>query len=140
MEALWILFLCKRGNQIQLFPTSGIIQQFNTMPKSERKFFLCTGQVVPAEHLCKHPDSHIIGELRYVMDGNDQHKRAVTALAVYETACSTENAPAALPDIRVEIVGDARNIKCTCCDNHENWEIGKAAFLQLMSRYGKRVE
>ena len=102
------------------------------MCKSDRKFFLCSGQAVTVEQLEKYPDSHVLGELRYLSDEG----RKVTALAVYEVSLSIKDVPETLPEIRVEIIGDARRIKCTCCKNRERWEIGKAAFLQLMSRYG----
>jgi hypothetical protein len=98
---------------------------------AERKFFLCTGQAVGIEQLDKYPKSHIIGELRHVMDEGGK----VTALALYEASRQVTDAPAELPPLRAEIVGDARHIKCTCCEHRERWEIGKAAFLQLMNRY-----
>ena len=45
------------------------------------------------------------------------------------------------PEIDVILVGDAREIKCRAggCTRKERWEIGKAAFMQLMQRYGKVV-
>jgi hypothetical protein len=103
---------------------------------SDRRFFLCTGQAVTVEQLEKHPNSHIIGELHYLPDEG----RKVTALAVYESSLAIKDFPLTMPAIRVEIVGDARRIKCTCCDNRERWEIGKAAFMQLMSRYGNPTQ
>lgn len=105
-----------------------------TLPPSSlasRRFFLCTGQCVTFDQLEKYPRSHIIGELRYVTDEG----RKVTALAVYEKSVGVKDPPVVLPPIRVEIIGDARRIKCTCCHHRERWEIGKAAFMALMQRY-----
>jgi hypothetical protein len=90
---------------------------------------------VTFDQLEKYPHSHIIGELRYVTDEG----RKVTALAVYEKSVLIEDPPVILPPIRVEIIGDARRIKCTCCHHRERWEIGKAAFMALMQRY-KKIE
>lgn len=111
----------------------------STLPPSSlagRRFFLCTGQCVTFDQLEKYPRSHIIGELRYVTDEG----RKVTALAVYESSLHSNNAPVVLPPIRVEIIGDARRIKCTCCHHRERWEIGKVAFMALMQRYGRKIE
>ena len=101
----------------------------------DRRFFLCTGEAVTAEQLYRYPDSHIIGELRYVVDEG----RRVTALARWECSVSTRDDLPLKPDVDVYLIGDARDIKCRCpgCTNKERWEIGQAAFLQLMSRYGK---
>jgi hypothetical protein len=111
------------------------------MPANERRFFLCTGQCVTADKLSEYPHSHILGELRYVRDEG----RRVTALAVWNISV-----PAGLgsirdiikkTSIRLEVIGDARGIKCTHpgCLREERWEIGKAAFLVLMQRYERRV-
>lgn len=102
---------------------------------SKRRFFLCTGQAVTAEQLEKYPASHVIGEMCYRMDEG----RKVTALARWNVSVSTKDGMPSNPDIDVYLIGDARDIKCRCsgCVNKERWEIGKAAFLQLMSRYGK---
>ncbi len=111
----------------------------STLPPSSlagRRFFLCTGQCVTFDQLEKYPRSHIIGELRYVTDEG----RKVTTLAVYEASVSSRDAPVVLPPIRVEIIGDARQIKCTRCHHRERWEIGKAAFMALMQRYRNEAE
>lgn len=108
------------------------------MPAAEqRRFFLCTGQCVTYKDLYKYKDSHIIGELRYLTDEG----RRVTALAMYEETVSAEQVPPSRPDIRVYLVGDARMIACKypACDRLQRWEIGKAAFMQLMARYGQEV-
>ncbi len=91
---------------------------------------------MPFDLLHRYPRSHIIGDLRHVTDEG----RKVTALAAYETLVSSRNAPVGLPPIRVEIIGDARRIKCTCCQHRDRWEIGKPAFLALMQRYKKAAE
>ena len=106
-----------------------------------RRFFLCTGECVTLEQLDGYRGSHILGELRYVQDEG----RKVTALAVWEVSV-----PAAEEErlfcyravrVRVEIVGDARRIRCThrSCAREQRWEIGKAAFMVLMQRYEKKV-
>jgi len=99
----------------------------------ERRFFLCTGQCVKYSDLHKYPESHILGELRYVTD----ESRQVTALALYETPVSAVTVPPLKPVIVVYIIGDARLIKCRFadCTKLQRWEIGKAAFEQLMQRY-----
>ncbi len=118
---------------------------------ADRRFFLCSGQAVTADLLKEYPDSHIIGELRHVWDKEGDTETRVTALALYEKSLPVGAAPTELPDVRVDIIGDARRIKCTypscetvqnCekiqrCENVQRWNIGKAAFLQLMSRFGK---
>jgi hypothetical protein len=83
------------------------------------------------DQLKKYSGSHIIGELRYVTDEG----RKVTARAVYEKSVLIEDPPVVLPPIQVEIIGDARRIKCICCHHRERWEIGKAAFLTLTQKY-----
>ena len=105
------------------------------MPSSERRYFLCTGECVPFRDLYKFPNSHIIGHLRYVV--RDGHR--LTALAVYEISANTKQVPPIDPEIRVELIGDARNIKCRYygCRRKEYWEISKAAFMQLIQRYQK---
>jgi hypothetical protein len=106
------------------------------MSKADHKYFLCTGQAVTADQLSHYPNSHIIGELTHVVDEG----RKVTALARWDVSISTKDPLPETPEIDCHMIGDARNIRCrypTRCENRERWEIGKAAFLQLMSRYGK---
>lgn len=100
---------------------------------STRKFVLCTGERVQADQLNNYPDSHIIGELRFVLyDG-----QKVIALAVYEISLPSNLTPPIQPDIRAEIVGDARRIRCTIshCEHFKNWAIGRTAFLRLSQRH-----
>ena len=102
--------------------------------KSVRKFFLCTGQCVSADHLSDYPGSHIIGELHYVIDEGQQ----LTARAVYEVSLTSSVTPSVNVRIRVEIIGDARRIKCTylgCIYYLKQWRIARAAALQLAHRY-----
>jgi hypothetical protein len=114
------------------------MSSMHSLPSSSllgRRFFLCTGQIVTFDKLDKYPHSHIIGELRVVTDEG----RKVTALAVYELSLSVEDPPIALPPVRVEIIGDARKIKCTCCIHRERWEISKNVALALLQRYRKDI-
>jgi len=102
---------------------------------TKRRFFLCTGRCVDYDDLYKYPQSHILGELRYLTDEG----RQVTALALYETTVRADQVPPLKPAIRVYLIGDARMIRCgyPTCERMQNWEIGKAAFDQLMKRYQK---
>jgi hypothetical protein len=104
------------------------------MPAADRRFFLCTGQCVEYKDLYKFPQSHILGELRYVTDEG----RRVTALALYEIPVSATEVPPLKPSIIVHIVGDARMIRCRFadCTKSQRWELGRAAFLALMDRMG----
>ena len=103
---------------------------------NERRFFLCTGQCVAYKDLYKYPQSHILGELRYLTDEG----RKVTSLALYLTPVSAAEVPPLKPQVIVHIIGDARNIACRFlgCNNKERWEIGKAGFLALMQRYSQQ--
>jgi len=104
---------------------------------SVRKFFLCTGECIPGDQLANYPASHIIGELRYVTD----EELRLTALAVYESSLPTSRVPPIEVEIRVEIIGDARRIRCTIshCRHAKRWEIGRSAAMQLQQRYGKAM-
>ncbi len=97
---------------------------------SECTFKLCTGQEVKFDKLDQYPHSHIIGELRYVLDDGVK----VTALALYEQSVPVTDPPPFRPPVRVEIIGDARRIKCTCCIRREKWNAGKAALRQMAQR------
>jgi len=102
-----------------------------------RKFFLCTGQCVPADRLGDYPNSHIIGELHYVEDEGQR----LTALAVYEVSLGCNAVPPERIHIRVEIIGDARRIKCTVlhCKHLKRWEIGRSTMMQIVRRYEKAL-
>jgi len=105
---------------------------------AERRFFLCTGDVVRPSELYKnqekYKDAHILGELRYMTDEG----RKVTALALYETPVGALTVPPVKPVILLYLIGDGRLIKCRYpyCIRYQRWEIGKAAMSQLMSRMG----
>jgi hypothetical protein len=101
------------------------------MPKNNRLFFLCTGQAVGVDWLLKHPDSHIIGELVRVMFD----ETIVTALAYYNVSLPVISPPEKMPPVRMEIVGDAMNITCTCCKRRARWLIGKAAVNHVIKKY-----
>jgi hypothetical protein len=107
------------------------------MSTNNRKFYLCCGHVVEYDELYKFPKSHILGELRYVTD----EERRVTGLAIYEKSVSATLVPPLKPDIRLVVVGDARQIRCTHpgCERKDRWEIGRAAFLALVQRYEKEM-
>lgn len=96
---------------------------------TKRKFFLCTGQIVPLDLLVRYPDSHIIGEPRKVMlDGV-----SVLALALYENPISTKDVyllarPLKKSPIRIrswEIF--ALGISCRTCGKSQRWQIDKKA-------------
>lgn len=105
------------------------------MPSPEPRFFLCTGECVKYADLHKYPDSHIIGHLCYLTDEGKQ----VSALARWEVSVSCAVVPPLKPVIDCFCIGDVRKIKCRFdgCQRTQRWEIGKAAFMALMSRYGK---
>lgn len=110
----------------------------SSLPSSSlvgRRFFLCSGQIVTFDKLDRYPHSHIIGELRQVKDEG----RKVTALAVYEISLPVADPPVVLPPVRVEIIGDARRIKCTCCIRRERWEIDKNVLMILLQHHRKDV-
>ena len=106
--------------------------------KIERKFFLCTGQVVGEGDLAVHAGSHVVGELRRVWDEG----RRVTALSIYVRAREVEEVPAVEAERLVDVIGDAQNIRCGFegCGRLQRWEIGRAAVLALMGRMGLQDE
>lgn len=110
-----------------------MIPRSNNTPRPVRKFFLCTGECVQWFELVNFPESHIIGELRYVPFEGEK----VTALAVYEISLPTSMIPPIKTEIRVEIIGDARRIRCTVrtCEQLKRWEIGRPALHRLIQRY-----
>ena len=102
----------------------------------ETRYFLCTGQCVRYSELYKYPESHIIGHLTYVVDENTR----VTGLARWETSQRCDTVPSlSLVKIDCILIGDARAIRCRypSCARLQRWEIGKAAYMALMSRYAK---
>ena len=108
------------------------------MPASDPRYFLCTGECVKYEDLYLYPHSHIIGELRFMVDEGCK----VTALARYEVSVSAVLVPPLSPEIDVFIFGDARKIKCRFagCDHKQRWDMSKSAFEKLMKHYQKEEE
>jgi hypothetical protein len=98
-----------------------------------RKFVLCTGQVVKTDELQQYPRSHIIGEVCYI--GLSDQARKFASLALYEMSVSVDNVPETTPEIRADVLGDARNIRCTCCRHKRRWDITRAALLQRMALF-----
>ncbi len=105
-------------------------------PPKPTRYYLCTGECVEYKDLHKYTNSHIIGHLRYVFD----EQRKVTALARWTVSSKADRVPPVSPVIDCEFIGDARNITCKHegCENKVRWEIGNAAFNQLMKRYRAR--
>lgn len=99
--------------------------------KSDRLFFLCTGETLSEDGVARYQESHIIGELVRILDGTI----VVTALALYEVSLTVSTPPHVLPPVRLEIIGDSRKIKCTCCKHHARWIIGKAAIRSVIQKY-----
>jgi hypothetical protein len=101
--------------------------------RSDRKYFLCTGQAVTADQLSEHPDSHIIGELCYRLDDGQR----VTALARWDVSIKTHDALPTNPEIDIYLIGDAKDIKCRdlACKNKAGWRIGKAAVQLIVRKY-----
>jgi hypothetical protein len=89
---------------------------------------------VAYKDLYKYPQSHILGELRYVTDEG----RRVTSLALFLTPVAANIVPPVNPIIVAYIIGDARLIKCrhAGCFRSQRWERGRAGFLALMDRMG----
>lgn len=96
-----------------------------------RKFTLCTGETVFISELKKYSGSHIVGELHYhIEDG-----LTITSLAVYENSCHIYDIPTELPPLRIEhLIGDARGIRCTCCDAKRKWDISRTGSFLFISR------
>ena len=105
-------------------------------PARERKYFLCSGQCVLAQDLRNYPDSHVLGDLRVVMDEGEK----VTALAVYERPVSTQQAfNPEIMAIRVWLIGDARGLRCALCghggrERRQRWELGTSGYKALVKR------
>lgn len=109
--------------------------------KTERRFFLCTGQVVYLSDVAsdreKYAGSHIIGEVVYRLDSG----KRVTALAIFENSVCADEIPPANPELVNYAFGDAREIWCRHgirtahrCGRKQRWEIGKAALASLTAR------
>jgi hypothetical protein len=112
------------------------------MASNPRRFYLCTGQCVTADKLDQYPDSHIIGELRYV---SDEGCKNVTALMVYRRSLLVTNKPTAMPKVLCRQLGDVRGFECLYprCSNSWDWHIShKTAEILLRELYApvKRKE
>jgi len=93
---------------------------------------------VQADQLGNYPNSHIIGELRYVLE----HGEMVSALALYTNSLRTNGTPSIEMDVCMEIIGDARMIKCRypdCSYHLKRWHMGRTAFMQLQRWYVKAM-
>ncbi len=101
------------------------------------RYFLCNGSVVAYKDLHLYPSLHILGHLVSVSDEG----RSVTALALWREAAPTTEVPPLHPQVKVDLVGDARHIECELCHvRSQRWEIGLAGFLVLMGNFYRRVE
>jgi hypothetical protein len=112
------------------------------MASNPRRFYLCTGQCVTADKLEQYPDSHIIGELRYV---TEEGRKNVTALMVYKRSLPVTRMPQAMPKVLCRQLGDVRAFECQYpkCGNLWDWHISyKTAevLLSLLYRPMKRKE
>ncbi|MBI5951884.1 MAG: hypothetical protein HY865_09520 [Chloroflexi bacterium] len=78
---------------------------------------------------------HVLGELKYIYLG----ERRVRALMVYEEAVERNNVPQEMPSLRMRLVGDAHEIRCSICKcNVADWDAGEDAIQELLSRVLKR--
>jgi hypothetical protein len=88
----------------------------------ERKFLLCTGQVVEAKEAWKFPEAHILGDLR---DMTHEDSPA-PSLALWLTPVDCLHVPPLHPEIAAYLTGEARLIRCRFegCGNSQRWEGG----------------
>src|SRR5574343_1994843 len=101
------------------------------MAEDAVQFFSCDGSFATYDKLHEHPYVHILGHLARMAE--DGHK--FTGLALWDESQPTDRVPPVSPVVRVFLVGEATKIRCTCCGrNTEQWEIGKAAFVKLMTQ------
>lgn len=107
-----------------------------TSPK-ERRFFLCTEDVVPYSKLHEFPGRHIIGELVTVTLEGER----VTAMALWDVPKPTDEVPPVRPKVRARQLA-AVGIGCVYpdCNRMATWRPGQRAFSQLMKRYGYKSE
>ncbi len=76
---------------------------------------------------------HVVGEVKYVTRVSGVRLRA---LMVYET--SLLELPAELPPLRMKLIGDALEIKCTICGAVRDWYLGEDAINELLANRKKR--
>jgi len=108
------------------------------MPPIERRFLLCNDKCVKESDLHLYPKCHILGELVYVV----LESRRVTVLTLWRDYWFTDH-PHLLPlepDILIEKITSADGIRClnSKCKGVANWEMSKASFAALESRYGRQ--
>ena len=106
------------------------------MPASDlpqRKFFLCTGELVNEDKLFKFPHAHIIGMLNIRHD--HELDRKVSELAILRTSLPTNAVPLVRPPISA-YVPSARKVPCSLCERGPEWEINQSALDALLSHYG----
>ena len=106
------------------------------MPPRQRRFFLCNGKCVDYDKLHEHPTSHIIGEVVYVTF----QKRRITVMVYWDEHVSAATVPPLHPKKRMTIIGNVMDVVCLHpgCTRVTSWEIGRAAFEQLMERYAPK--
>ena len=90
------------------------------MPASERRPWLA-------------PCKHYVGEVRYV---TRESGIRVRALMVYEV--STVELPAIMPPVRLKVIGDCLEIKCTICGAVRDWYLGEDGLRELLEKRKKR--
>ena len=98
----------------------------------ERRFYICTGQVVGYSKLHTHPKAHILGEIVSLTESG----RRVTALAVWNIPVPTDTVPPINPAVNAWLIDGRLRCKVAECGRNVRWEIGQAAFAALMERYG----
>jgi len=104
----------------------------------QRKFFLCTGELVGEDKIYKFPQAHIIGELKLRSDqenGDPKQGRTVSELAVFADALPTTHVPPIRPQVRA-YVSHARKVNCSLCERGPRWVINQSSFMALMAWYG----
>ena len=99
---------------------------------AERKFMLCSGDVVAEHELFKHPKMHIVGELRHVENG----EMKVVALVRFVVSADTLHVPLLHPLEDGRLIGEAHDVRCRFagCSNAVNWYPGRAASLVTVRR------
>lgn len=102
-------------------------------PPRERRFFLCSEEVVTYSKLHEYPDRHILGELVQVTLEGER----VTAMALWDVPTPTDEVPPVRPKVRTRELA-SMGIVCVFrdCKRVASWRPGARAFRQLMARYG----
>ncbi len=103
----------------------------------QRKFYLCTGELVNEDKLYKFPNAHIVGQL--VLTTDHETDRTVSELAVYRQSLPTNAVPLVRPPIAAW-VSHARHVCCSLCERGPCWVINQSSFMALMSHFGMETE